>query len=500
VVGSTSSALDTFHQECAYGAHLGLQALLVPSIEPLLVDAASVATAVSNFARMISRQLGPNVMPTTTTLSVTASMLQLWMTVPLVCPSSLSHITKRGWSAWNQIRRICDSHPQLSVALDLSFVDESTSIQDLSIAKWNGEPVKAIIVSTQQFSHKMSKKTGRTIAVLPTYLRKILKHFTKQPVNVILRGRSHLSSSEPTLSSRDAGYLKLGSYIRTIEKLWMEQSTSLTEYDLFCMNYRDSLRAPLQPLADHLDSQTYTIMEQDPVKYFQYEAAVKAAIRDLLNQDACAVKVNSRPNAQKRKRNDSVGSGNHWRPVNSPLTSQGPAPSKSCLHVLVVGPGRGPLIKATLRAAAELDVDVNITAVEKNPNAVATLRNRALTEEWSSATASVTIYCSDMRHWRPDEHGLPKADIVVSELLGSWGDNECSPECLDVVLKNCVKIPTGICIPYSYTSYVAPLMSSKLWNCARVMHNDYNVGLETPYVVELFNKFVTNDAKAFFKV
>lgn len=34
---------------------------------------------------------------------------------------------------------------------------------------------------------------------------------------------------------------------------------------------------------------------------------------------------------------------------------------------------------------------------------------------------------SDMRDWNPPE----KADILVSELLGSFGDNELSPECLD---------------------------------------------------------------------
>ena len=33
----------------------------------------------------------------------------------------------------------------------------------------------------------------------------------------------------------------------------------------------------------------------------------------------------------------------------------------------------------------------------------------------------------DMREWEPPE----KADILVSELLGSFGDNELSPECLD---------------------------------------------------------------------
>ena len=33
----------------------------------------------------------------------------------------------------------------------------------------------------------------------------------------------------------------------------------------------------------------------------------------------------------------------------------------------------------------------------------------------------------DMREWRAPV----MADLLVSELLGSWGDNELSPECLD---------------------------------------------------------------------
>lgn len=39
----------------------------------------------------------------------------------------------------------------------------------------------------------------------------------------------------------------------------------------------------------------------------------------------------------------------------------------------------------------------------------------------------VTVIAKDMRDWEPSE----KADILVSELLGSVGDNELSPECLD---------------------------------------------------------------------
>ena len=39
----------------------------------------------------------------------------------------------------------------------------------------------------------------------------------------------------------------------------------------------------------------------------------------------------------------------------------------------------------------------------------------------------VTVVHIDMRLWDAPE----KADILVSELLGSFGDNELSPECLD---------------------------------------------------------------------
>lgn len=55
-----------------------------------------------------------------------------------------------------------------------------------------------------------------------------------------------------------------------------------------------------------------------------------------------------------------------------------------------------------------------------------------------------------------------QADILVSELLGSFGDNELSPECLDGAqsfLKD-----DGISIPYEYTSYLAPITTSRLWN------------------------------------
>lgn len=117
---------------------------------------------------------------------------------------------------------------------------------------------------------------------------------------------------------------------------------------------------------------------------------------------------------------------------------------------MVLGAGRGPLVNASLRAAKQAERKIKVYAVEKNPNAVITWvweteSYRLLTswhppitfsdvlfcrlegwryEEWGS---QVTVVSNDMREWNPPE----KADIIVSELLGSFGDNELSPECLD---------------------------------------------------------------------
>ena len=46
----------------------------------------------------------------------------------------------------------------------------------------------------------------------------------------------------------------------------------------------------------------------------------------------------------------------------------------------VVGAGRGPLVRASLSAAARCRRRLRVYAVEKNPNAVVTLHNLVATE------------------------------------------------------------------------------------------------------------------------
>ena len=100
-----------------------------------------------------------------------------------------------------------------------------------------------------------------------------------------------------------------------------------------------------------------------------------------------------------------------------------------------------------------------MTGVEKNVNAVNTLRNMVLSEDMKN----VTILSGDMRNvQKKGSYGASHpADIVVSELLGSFSDNQLSPECL---------YPTErfghsgtIYIPGYYRSLFRPMSSQILW-------------------------------------
>ena len=199
--------------------------------------------------------------------------------------------------------------------------------------------------------------------------------------------------------------------------------------------FYDYLQAPLQPLKDNLESQTYEVFEKDPVKYARYQEAVRLALLDR--------------------------AGKH-------------------IVLMIVGAGRGPLVTASLQAARQArHKDIKIYAVEKNPNAVVTLRNKRIYYGWGDV---VTIVDSDMRVWNAPE----QADILVSELLGSFGDNELSPECLDGAQRFLKE--DGISIPENYISYLSPMSCAKIWSEVN-LYNDLE-HFETSYVVKVHNAFI----------
>lgn len=415
IVAKLSSWIDTrevdplntkiVEQEIQWTLHLGLRAILFPS----------PALSSPSFAHLLTSSLSAN------------STLQYWVTIPLVLPLSFKYrnedgkYEKDGWLVWNQLRSFCNHDHRVCVALEISDpLSEAELLEDIFFNRWRAEPVKAIIISTKSFTFN---KAG--FPILSRDVQKLLSLFLQTNIKIILKGRSHHATH---------GYQH---YVEYLKHFRLKCMAHLNDSDRLSLAYRDVLQAPLQPLMDNLESQTYEVFEQDPVKYSQYQKAIEKALLVI-----------------------------HAKQI-----------SNEEVVITVVGAGRGPLVSAALSASLAVDIPVKVYAVEKNPNAVITLRNRIITERWDN----VQIFATDMRDWKPPE----LSDIMVSELLGSLGDNELSPECLDGAQK-CLKVD-GISIPVDYTSYLSPISSSKLWMCAREMLN--GKGLETPYVVNAFSYF-----------
>ncbi|XP_069489949.1 protein arginine N-methyltransferase 5 [Ambystoma mexicanum] len=264
--------------------------------------------------------------------------------------------------------------------------------------------------------------------VLAKSHQRLIFRLLKLEVQFIITGTNHHSEKD------------FCCYLQYLEYLSQNRPPP-NAYEMFAKGYEDYLQSPLQPLMDNLESQTYEVFEKDPVKYSQYQQAVYKCLLDRVPDD-------------QKDSNTQV--------------------------LMVLGAGRGPLVNASLRAASQANRKIKVYAVEKNPNAVVTLENWRF-EEWGS---QVTVVSGDMREWTAPE----KADIIVSELLGSFGDNELSPECLDGA-QSFLK-EDGISIPSEYTSFLAPISSSKLYNevrACREKDRDPEAQFEMPYVVRLHN-------------
>lgn len=124
---------------------------------------------------------------------------------------------------------------------------------------------------------------------------------------------------------------------------------------------------------------------------------------------------------------------------------------EEAIVVLYFGAGRGPLIRRAMAAAKSTGANIKVVALDKNPNAIVTLRNMIINEGLQD---KVILLAGDMRKIDTD---AMKGDILMSELLGSFGDNELSPECL-IPTERFLK-PGGIYMPWSYTNHVLPLSS-----------------------------------------
>ncbi|KAL6578609.1 Protein arginine N-methyltransferase 5 [Orobanche minor] len=431
VVGKISSWIDldsedetlrkdseiALKQEIAWASHLSLQACLLPTPK---------RTSCANYAKCLNKILQ------------NLGNMQLWLRIPLEKPEDdynpdfmQNDQQIDSWELWNSFRLLCEHHTQLSVALDILSALPSAS----SVARWFGEPVRAAIINTNSFL-----TNARGYPCLSKRHQRLTTAFFDHSVQIVISGRPvhniPLGASESNGDNHVEGGCRhpLKSYIDYVAFLYQKMDP-LPQQERFEFGYRDYLQSPLQPLMDNLEAQTYEIFEKDTVKYSQYQRAVAKALVDRVpDENASSVTT----------------------------------------VLMVVGAGRGPLVRASLQAAEETERKLKVYAVEKNPNAVVTLHSLVKLEGWKE---KVTIVSCDMRSWDAPE----KADILVSELLGSFGDNELSPECLDGAERFLKE--DGISIPSSYTSFIQPVTACKLYNDIK-SHKDL-VHFETPYVVKL---------------
>ena len=398
VIHIRKNSEKVFFQEFSLALHLSLPAILVP-----------IKSECVNLGRCLNE------------LTTNRSLTQVWVKVPIGDPqmecskaTTVSSSAEKGskevrsgadgfqdtWHRWNTVRSLCGGSRKVGLALEVS---QNLPAQPV-LSRWLGEPLKVIFLSTSIF---MVNQQG--FPVLTKAHQAFVCQVLRLGAQLVLVGRSRVEND-------------LKTYWQYLNHL--HQTMPLPgPLEAFAKGFEDYLQAPLQPLMDNLESQTYEVFEKDQTKYAVYEEAVFRALLDRVPEEDKATQASV---------------------------------------LMVVGAGRGPIVRASLRASRRSGRLLRVYAVEKNPNAVITLRN-LLAEEWSEC--NVTIVDQDMRDWAAPE----KADILVSELLGSFGDNELSPECLDGAQKFLKE--GGISIPSSYTSYVVPTSSARL-------HADLPLNLE----------------------
>ncbi|KAJ5337934.1 hypothetical protein N7452_004662 [Penicillium brevicompactum] len=399
------------------------------------------------------------------------------------------------WDAWDAIRKTSKYHTRLFVALTMPKQLPSLFVQ----SRWHSEPVHLLTIDGSAF---LKNQKGYPVLSKShqAFIAKMMRLRTAPWI--LLCGVGPIpgleNSEDPEGHQAESDYPSLSqaskkhhdptphlSYIRNLQ----QRQPARTAIERFGTGYQDYLQAPLQPLTVNLESITYEVFEKDPIKYEWYEKAIYKALKDWAEQK----KPTSHPDGK--------------------------------VVLAVVGAGRGPLVTRALKASAEAGVEIDMWAVEKNQNAFVLLQRHNETI-WGG---KVTLVQSDMRAWKgprvpklstqeskapvgeslgiedsllhkkgendeshastfaqaqDTEMTYTHADIIVSELLGSFADNELSPECLDGV-NDLINPVHGISIPASYSAHFTPVSAPKLHS--DVVHQTVSnpAAPETPYVVML---------------
>jgi protein arginine N-methyltransferase 5 len=432
--------LSRLPHQLEWAIHMGIPAVVLPAIpsKDIMIEYAQKVNSLAVEAH--------------------SNNVQLWMKVNMA-ESALAN--------FDTFHQLCDGAGNIGIMLVMEAMPNmhsaaaSVASQIILLHKAIGANLKAICFPTKIF---LTNKRG-----YPTLAKSHQVIFTEvlkrigRTVRVMVEGPTlhDLTASGGASAAGATRSLPYLQYIRHMRQRPECKEALDSEEASMERAYLDSLQRPLQPLKDHLEFSMYETFEKDPVKYLKYQEAVYLALKDGLG------------------------------PLGGAVAAAGP----KLVTIAVVGAGRGPLVMRSIRAFQQLQapagtVTLKIFAVEKNPSAVVYLQSMARhNQDWAGTVSVIQADGRNLTRAMLDGHQI---DIVVSELLGSFGDNELSPECLDPVLASPCCKPTTISIPMQYTSFLAPVSSVRLHTEAKQQSQVPHDGaqplgiqraMETSYVV-----------------
>lgn len=470
---------DNLYSSIQWSIHMNIPAIILPSLPNKKRDVQQYATMIYRVMMRCEWINGT---------SSSTSSLQLWIPVPF---------TKRGYQLWIYFTMyICRStstslpiyclltnitqQPTQAQVQQRSLTSTSTSIASTIVLLHafigNGYPIAAIQYNTQ-YDFLMNKKCYPTLPKINQFILIMLLQRIGRTIRVLINTTNNINTNNIALAKYYVQYIQ---HIRTSKPEIISLLDTIYSQEKE-IDYLDQLQSPLQPLKDHLMNLTYEVFEQDPIKYKQYQYATQTCIEDIIYYNTTTISSSS-SNGFLRLQDDTI-------------------------IVLVVGAGRGPLVSACCRAYRIVKMNkeripkLKIYAIEKNPSAILYLNSMLYSshndQQHPWYDIDVTIIHEDLRYINKEKHVNGYiANIVISELLGSFGCNELSPECLNELL-----IHNTICqnnytlnIPYLYNSYITPISSTKLYQQilqqqlypSSTQHNNivgYQQAYETPYVV-----------------
>ncbi|QLL31322.1 hypothetical protein HG536_0B01850 [Torulaspora globosa] len=431
--------------ECRYARFVGIDKLIVAPPRKL--------SELHRYSQVISRLLNDETVSAYPRLTLSVSLPLYEDSDPLAT-----------WELWHTVRKLCSYHPSLTISLAVPRIRTPSHV----LNRWLSEPVSCLLLSSSIFAtnqygypvlHKFNQSlitkfqgvNGNSLPDANGELCIIIHGMEKyvdqikggegsylEYINFLLKkGDKQLFSSHEDLSNGSINQVghKTAHQDNSNSHNINTNHNPINSNGPVSPNFRTPrLMKPLKPHSETLSNYVYSIFEKDLAKYNMYQAAIEQALTALLSEHRT-----------------------------SPLT------------ILIAGAGRGPLVDRTVLLLKKFNVlnQAKVIALEKNPQAGLYLQKRNF-DLWHN---KVEIVIEDMRQWRDKS---VKADLCISELLGSFGCNELSPECLFAIEQHHSK-PDTIFIPQSYTSYIAPIACPLIYQNLRekegsqespwVMHN-----------------------------